>query len=136
MFSFPRRARFATRLVVGLVALGVPIMGASAAQASIGTGNQVTTNLPDLRTATILPTFNEVEACFDQAIDLGATPAAARMLVGEYPANLEVAANGTSANPTISSERCIKSQWSFTGATTTDLQAATYFHILPTVVKN
>src|SRR3954469_1034354 len=93
MFSFPRRARFATRLVVGLVALGVPILGASAAQASIGTGNQVTTNLPDLRTATILPTFNEVESCFDQAIDLSGGAVAANFLVGGYPANLEIAAN-------------------------------------------
>lgn len=136
MFSFPRRARFTTRLVVGLVALGVPVLGASVAQASIGTGNQVTTNLPDLRTATILPTFNEVEACFDQAIDLSGGAVNANFRVGGYPANLEVAANQPGSSPTISSERCIKSQWSFTGASTTDLQAATYFHILPNVVKN
>jgi hypothetical protein len=135
MFSFPRRARFATRLVVGLVALGVPILGASGAQASIGTGNQVTTNLPDLRTATILPTFNEVEACFDQAIDLSGGAIAANYRVGGYPANLEIPANQPGTAPTITSERCIKAQWSFTGASTTDLQAATYFHILPNVVK-
>src|SRR3954453_20972818 len=74
MFSFPKRARPVTRIVVGLVALGAPFLGASLAQGSIGTGNQVTTNRPDIRTTTIIPTFNEVEYCFDGPIDIATAP--------------------------------------------------------------
>src|SRR3954468_10409039 len=115
MFSFPKRARV-TRIAVGLVALGATFLGATAAQGSIGTGNQVTTNRPDIRTTTIIPTFNEVEYCFDQAIDLtGAGPG--QLGVGGYIAGPSAAGSALSK----SSANCAQAQF----AGTVDLQSAT-----------
>src|SRR4051794_16223930 len=127
MPSFPKRARSVTRIAVGLVALGATFLGASAAQGSIGTGNQVTTNRPDMRTTTIIPTFNEVEYCFDQAIDLTGAPAN-QLGVGGYVAGPSAAGSALSK----SSANCAQSQF----AGTVDLQAATYAGVLPAVVKN
>jgi len=131
MFSFPKRARSVTRIVVGLVALGAPILGASAAQGSIGTGNQVTTNRPDIRTATIIPTFNEVETCFDGPIDIGPNgPNPGQTGVGGYIAGAGAFSGGSALSK--SSANCVQAQY----AGTTDLQASTYNGVLPNVVKN
>src|SRR4051812_8152330 len=121
MSSFPKRARSVTRIAVGLVALGATFLGATAAQGSIGTGNQVTTNRPDIRTTTIIPTFNEVEYCFDQAIDI-ATPAPppGAFGVGGYVSGPGAFSGGSA--PSKSSANCVQSQF----AGTTDLQASTY----------
>src|SRR3954468_2610844 len=113
MFSFPKRAR-AARIVVGLVALGAPFLGATAAQGSIGTGNQVTTNRPDIRTTTIIPTFNEVEYCFDGAAGLAA---GGPFQVGGYVSTPQTTGSPASK----SSANCVQSQY----AGTVDLQSAT-----------
>jgi len=130
MFSFPKRAR--KTLVVGLVALAVPILGASAAQASIGTGNQVTTSRPDLRTATIVPTFNEVEYCFDGS-SAGTDLAAGTLFqVGGYVTN--GIQNGGPASKV--SGNCFQSQFPTAGPGVTDLTSATYGHVTAGAVKN
>ena len=127
MLRFPKRSRSVARIAVGLVALGVPLLGASAAQAAIGTANQVTTNLPDQRTSTILPLFNEVEICFDQPIDL-ADPDPGDVLVGGY-LGIPLAGGGP---PVITSSNCIKSQF----AGTTNLEATTFAQVAAGTVKN
>src|SRR3954469_22177528 len=129
MFSFPKRARSVARIVVGLVALGAPILGASAAQGSIGTGNQVTTNRPDIRTTTIIPTFNEVEYCFDGPVDIVPAPPGS-FGVGGYVAGAGAFSGGSPASK--SSANCVQSQY----AGTVDLQASTYGGIVAGVVKN
>src|SRR3954468_7447131 len=130
MFSFPKRAR-AARIVVGLVALGAPFLGASLAQGSIGTGNQVTTNRPDIRTATIIPTFNEVETCFDGPIDIGPNgPNPGQTGVGGYISGPGAFSGGSALSK--SSANCVQAQY----AGSVDLQAATYAGVLPAVVKN
>src|SRR3954468_2751047 len=128
MFSFPKRAR-AARIVVGLVALGATFLGATAAQGSIGTGNQVTTNRPDIRTATIIPTFNEVETCFDQAIDIGPNgPTPGQTGVGGYISGPGAFSPGSGLSK--SSATCVQAQY----AGTVDLQASTYGGVLAAVV--
>src|SRR4051812_26346480 len=125
MSSFPKRARSVTRIAVGLVALGATFLGATAAQGSIGTGNQVTTNRPDIRTATIIPTFNEVEYCYDGNVDL---QAGGPYFVGGYQAG--ALSPGSAASK--SSANCVQSQF----AGTTDLQSATYADSGAGAVKN
>jgi hypothetical protein len=53
---------------VGLVALAVPFAGGAVAQGAIGTSNPVTTDGPDIRSATITEPL--VTVCFDQPVDL------------------------------------------------------------------
>src|SRR3954449_9675177 len=125
MFSFPKRARSVARIVVGLVALGAPFLGASLAQGSIGTGNQVTTNRPDIRTTTIIPTFNEVEYCFDGPVDL---QAGGPFQVGGYVSTPQTTGSAASK----SSANCVQSQF----AGTFDLQSATYGRVAAGALKN
>jgi hypothetical protein len=75
------RARIA-RLTVGLVALTIPLAGASVAQAAIGTANPVTTDGPDIRSATI--TAPLVTVCFDQAVDLNGPSAPGDIVLTPY----------------------------------------------------
>lgn len=117
-----------TRLVVGLVALGASFLGASAAQGSIGTGNQVTTSLPDIRTATIIPTFNEVEVCFDGPVTV--VGGAGSIQVGGYISNSFVA--GGSPDVSSTDGRCVQAQF----AGTVDLPTFTYAHVNAGTVRN
>ena len=130
MSSFPRRSRSLARIAVGLVALGVPLLAVSSAQAAMGTANQVTTTNPDVRTATILPLFNEVEVCFDGPIDLAPGAGAATITVDGYLA--QNALSVATGPPTITSANCAKSQ--FPGST--NLEATTFTHVFAGGFKN
>jgi len=115
------------RIVVALAALGATLLAVSPAQGAVGTANQVTTRLPDIRTATFQSLFNEEEVCFDATIDLVA-PAPGQVFAGGY-----ISASITAGNtPVLSQDNCIKSQFSTTNQ---DLAKATYAHVLPNVVK-
>src|SRR6266540_6433042 len=122
MSSFPKRSRSVARIAVGLVALGVPFMAVSSAQAALGTAHPVTTNTPDLRTATILPLFNEAELCFDAPIDLAPGAAAGDIQVDGYLSQPALAFGGA---PVITSSNCVKAQ--FPGSI--NLEATTYARI-------
>jgi len=118
-----------TRLVVGLVALGVPLVAVPTVQAGIGSSNPVTTNRPDLRSATILPIFNEVELCFDTTSGaIVANAAAGQIQVGGYVPN-SISPGGGAVN---SQDNCVKNQY----GGNTDLQSATYAHVNAGTVKN
>jgi hypothetical protein len=129
MSSIPKRARSVARIAVGLVALGATFLAVSPAQGAIGTANQVTTRLPDLRTATYQSLFNEEEVCFDQTIDLAVpAPGAGTVQAGGY---ISISLIGGTA-PVLSQDKCIKSQYSTTDV---DLAAATFVHVDANVVK-
>jgi len=127
MSSFPKRARSVARIAVGLVALGATFLAVSPAQGAIGTANQVTTRLPDIRTATFQSLFNEEEVCFDATIDLVA-PANGQVQAGGY---ISTSLTGGAA-PVLSQDNCIKSQFSTTNQ---DLAKATYVRVVANVVK-
>jgi hypothetical protein len=123
MQALTSRARIA-RLAVGLVALAVPFAGASAAQAAIGTSNPVTTDGPDIRSATITEPL--VTVCFDGPVDLNGPSAPGDILLTPYQNSLTQF--GTA--PVSLGNNCIRS--TFPG----DLSAYTVATVFADTVRN
>jgi hypothetical protein len=123
MHSPRKRARVA-RLTAGLVALAVPFVGASAAQAAIGTSNPVTTDGPDLRSATITEPL--VTVCFDGPVDLNGPSPPGDIVLTPYENS---AVQGGTA-PVSLGNNCIRS--TFPG----DLSSYTVATVLAGTVRN
>ena len=86
MFRFSKRARLA-RIAVGLTALGASVMGASAAQAAMGTSTTlITTARPDLISVTTPGSQGGPTAdfCFSKGLGVASGAAPSDFLLGGY----------------------------------------------------
>jgi hypothetical protein len=120
----PRSRARAARIAAGLVALAVPFAGASLAQGAIGTSSPVTTDGPDIRSATI--TTPLVTVCFDQPVDLNGPSAPGDIVLTPYENS--TFQGGTA--PVSLGNNCIRS--TFPG----DLSQYTVATVQPGVVRN
>jgi hypothetical protein len=121
MDSFRKRASVA-RFAVAAAALLVPLVGAGAAQAAIGTSHGlITTNRPDFVSATIV-NATQADFCFSKDTDAAAAFSADDFLVGGYK-------SATSALPATSAVRVTARCWRATFGTTGDLNQFTVAHL-------
>jgi hypothetical protein len=121
MDSFRKRASLA-RFAVAAAALLVPLVGAGAAQAAIGTSHGlITTNRPDFVSATIV-NATQADYCFSKDTDAAAAFSADDFLVGGYK-------SATSALPATSAVRVTARCWRATFGTTGDLNQFTVAHL-------